>query len=248
MRLALGVVALLVALGAFGLALGRGPGDALGQGGMSPGSMNGMGMMQGMGMMGGPFSASTRPLSMDRAVQILKQWPAAHHFDDLVLDEVEAYTENFYGQFTERSTGRGALQILVDRYTGRAMPEMGPNMMWNTKYGHPMTEEMRTTMGEGMGGMMGNMQMPGMMGSGANPQGSGTQISIEQARQNANQFLSGYFPGATVNTGDTFYGYFHFDVLRGIRQVGMLSVNAANGQVWYHTWHGEFLEKREIGH
>jgi hypothetical protein len=28
--------------------------------------------------------------------------------------------------------------------------------------------------------------------------------------------------------------------------VGMLSVSAQNSQVWYHTWHGEFLEKREI--
>ena len=46
---------------------------------------------------------------------------------------------------------------------------------------------------------------------------------------------------------DSFYGYYHFDVIRGGRQVGMLSVNAGSGQVWYHTWHGEFIEKREIG-
>jgi len=34
--------------------------------------------------------------------------------------------------------------------------------------------------------------------------------------------------------------------MMGGRQVGMLSVSAQNGQVWYHTWHGEFLETREI--
>jgi len=28
----------------------------------------------------------------------------------------------------------------------------------------------------------------------------------------------------------------------------MLSVNATTGQVWYHTWHGEFLDKREVAH
>jgi hypothetical protein len=71
-------------------------------------------------------------------------------------------------------------------------------------------------------------------------------ISEAQARQSASQFLAGYLPGARVGDGDPFYGYYHFDVLRGIRQVGMLSVNALSGQVWYHTWHGEFLEKREI--
>ena len=52
-----------------------------------------------------------------------------------VLDEVEAYTQNYYGQLKERATGRGAIQVLVDRYTGRAMPGMGPNMTWNNKYG-----------------------------------------------------------------------------------------------------------------
>jgi hypothetical protein len=243
MRLAVGVVVLLVALGAFSLASARGPEDAFGQGGMSPGSMNGMGMMQGVGMMGGPFSPAARPLSMDQAVQTLRQWPAAHHLDDLVLDEVEAYTQNFYGQFKERSTGRGALQMLVDRYTGRVTPEMGPNMMWNAKYGHAMMQEM-------MGGM-GMMNGMGMMGGGGMLRGAPSTpppagISETQARQSATQFLAGYLPGARVGDGDAFYGYYHFDVLRGIRQVGMLSVNAQSGQVWYHTWHGEFLEKREI--
>ena len=26
---------------------------------------------------------------------------------------------------------------------------------------------------------------------------------------------------------------------------GMLSVNAADGDVWYHGWHGEFIEMTE---
>jgi hypothetical protein len=248
----IGVGLLLSATGALGLVTEQRTTAALAQGTTSQGGMNGMGMMAGMGMMGGPFPPSSRPLSMAQAVEILRQWPAAHRLDDLVLDEVEAYTENFYGQFKERETGRGAGQVLVDRYTGRAMPEMGPNMMWNTKYG--MMGGMGMTSGTGMGGNMMNggmdgMGMPGMMGQPAPPGGttSGTQISEAQARQNANRFLSGYFPGAMAGDADSFYGYYHFDVMRGGRQVGMLSVNAGSGQVWYHTWHGEFIEKREIG-
>ena len=90
-------------------------------------------------------------------MEILRQWPDAHHIDGLVLDEVEAYTQNFYGQFKEASTGKGAVQVLVDRYTGRAMPEMGPNMMWNAKYGKVMMQEMMSgsEMMMGGGGMMG---------------------------------------------------------------------------------------------
>ncbi len=234
MRLTVGVVVLLVAIGILTTTVGNWQVVALGQGGMT---MNGM-MMQGMGMMGGPFAPSSRPISMERAIEILRQWPDAHHVEGLVLDEVEAYTQNFYGQFKEASTGKGAVQVLVDRYTGRAMPEMGPNVMWNAKYGKAMMQEMMS----GMSMMMNNM---GMMGTApATPPASA--ISEAQAKQSATQFLAGYLPGARVGGGDAFYGYYHFDVLRGIRQVGMLSVNAQSGQVWYHTWHGEFLEKREI--
>jgi hypothetical protein len=96
-----------------------------------------------------------------------------------------------------------------------------------------------------MMGRMGMMNGMGMMG-GAPGTSPATGISETQARQSATQFLTGYLPGARVGDGDAFYGYYHFDILRGIRQVGMLSVSAQNSQVWYHTWHGEFLEKREI--
>ncbi len=239
MRLTVGVMVLLVAIGILTTTAGNWPVVALGQGGMT---MNGM-MMQGMGMMGGPFAPSSRPISMERAIAILRQWPAAHHVDGLLLDEVEAYTQNFYGQFKEASTGKGAVQVLVDRYSGRAMPEMGPNVMWNAKYGKTMMQEM-------MGGM-GMMNGMGMMGGGGMMSGTpatptASAISEAQAKQSATQFLAGYLPGARVGDGDPFYRYYHFDVLRGIRQVGMLNVNAQSGQVWYHTWHGEFLEKREI--
>src|SRR5438445_608514 len=84
------------------------------------------------------------------------------------------------------------------------------------------------------GGMMGNSPAPQQ---GTAP--SGDQVSEAQARQSATQFLAGYLPGARVGDGDAFYGYYHFDVMQGGRQVGMLSVSAQNGQVWYHTWHGE---------
>jgi hypothetical protein len=255
MKIIAGLAAVVIVLGLGIVGMGPGATTVLGQGGMPSEGMGGM--MGGMGMMGGPFSPSARPITMDRAIRILRAWPAAHNLDGLVLDEVEAYTQNFYGQFTERATGRGAIQVLVDRYSGRAMPEMGPNMMWNTKYGRAMMQDMMGGMGMmGGGGMM--MGGQGMMGGGmmqgtpATPQPGAApaagQISEAQARRDANQFLGGYLPGATVGDGDTFYGYYHFDVMGGGRQVGMLSVNATTGQVWYHTWHGEFLGKREVAH
>ena len=105
-----------------------------------------------------------------------------------------------------------------------------------------------------MGGMMGNGGMMGgggMIGGGMatqpSPAPSTAPVTEAQARQNANRFLAGYFPGTMVGDADAFYGYYHFDVARGGRQVAMLSANASTGQVWYHTWHGEFLSKHEVG-
>src|SRR5712691_8134868 len=94
---AMGIGLLLVIVGALGLVVEPRTTAALAQGTTSPGSMNGMGMMGGVGMMGGPFLPSSLPLSTAQAIQILRQWLAAHHLDDLVLDEVEAYTGNYYG-------------------------------------------------------------------------------------------------------------------------------------------------------
>ena len=53
---------------------------------------------------------------------------------DLAVREVEEYTQNFYVQIYEKSTGIGAFELLIDKYTGSVYPEQGPNMMWNTKY------------------------------------------------------------------------------------------------------------------
>jgi hypothetical protein len=36
-------------------------------------------------------------------------------------------------------------------------------------------------------------------------------------------------------------GYYTLHTLRGEQVVGMISVNAATGAVWPHTWHGRFI-------
>jgi hypothetical protein len=60
------------------------------------------------------------------------------------------------------------------------------------------------------------------------------------AQQVATTFLAGYLPGATVLMGQAFPGYYTFDFGHGQAE-GMLSVNAATGEVWVHTWHGPAL-------
>ena len=40
-------------------------------------------------------------------------------------------------------------------------------------------------------------------------------------------------------------GYYTLDTASGGTTVGMLSVNATTGAVWYHTWHGEFVAEED---
>ena len=184
---------------------------------------------------------SGTPITIDVAVQTANNYVASLNNPDLAVDEVEEYTQNFYVLVKEKSTGNGAFELLIDKYTGSIGPEMGPNIMWNTKYG--------TTSGV-TGGIMGlirNGIMGGMMGGYGYGYSTGPMtVTVDQAKANAQQFLDAYYPGTTVGDVDTFYGYYHIDVLNAGTTFGMLSINGYTGQVWYHTWHGAYIQTVEL--
>ncbi len=210
----------------------------------------GMGSMMGGfgGMMGGgnPISgtlptacpmaggvanpANAQPISFDKAVEAFRQYLNNYNNADLTLAEVMEFENNFYAVVKEKSTGTGAFELLANRYTGYVTPEPGPNMMWNTKYGHMA----------GFGGM-------GMMGGRWNPPAGPLTVSVEQARAAAQQWLDANLPGAQLADDQMqFYGYYTLDFLKDGKTAGMLSVNGYTGQVWYHTWHGAFISEKEF--
>jgi hypothetical protein len=167
------------------------------------------------------YPGTGTPITIEEAVEAVEQYLAAYGNPDLALTEVMEFTNNFYAEVEEKSTGVHAFELLINRYTGAVYPEPGPNMMWNTKYGH-------------MGGWWGR------------PSGPMT-VTPEQARQYAQQWLDAYLPGTTVaDEADAFYGYYTIHSLRDGQIAGMLSVNGYTGQVWYHTWHGDFVGMREL--
>ena len=177
------------------------------------------------------FTALIRPrgssaaITPDQAVESARQSLASYGNPDLVLAEVMEFSDNFYAEVKEKSTGIHAFELLIDRYTGVVSPEPGPNMMWNTRYGH-------------MGGMMG-----GWGGRQAEP----IFVTPEQARGIAQGWLDKFLPGASAaEQSDAFYGYYTIHVLRDSQVYGMLSVNGYSGDVWYHTWHGDFLGMKEL--
>jgi hypothetical protein len=135
-----------------------------------------------------------------------------------------SFSQNFYVQVKEKDSGLKAFELLVDPYTGSVQPEPGPNMMWNTKYGHMA-------------------QWSGVSGQPV------TEMTVTpaQAREFAQNFLDTRLPGVTVaDEAETFPGYYTIHTLRDGQIQGMLSVNGYTGQVWYHQWHGDFLGMAEI--
>ena len=191
-------------------------------GGYGPGRM-------GPGMMGGyrgwTYSSSSTPLTLDHAVEAANQYLAAYENPDLALTEVMEFTENFYAEVEDASNGIHAFELLIDRYTGAVYPEPGPNMMWNTKYGH----------------------MGSMMGGWASSQTGSTSVTGEKALDLSQEWLDQYLPGTTAaDKADAFNGYYTIHVLKDGQVYGMLSVNGYTGEVWYHTWHGDFIGMKEL--
>jgi hypothetical protein len=70
-------------------------------------------------------------------------------------------------------------------------------------------------------------------------------IPADRATTIANQWLQANAPGEAVDSTDLFPGHFTMDTVSKGNTVGMLSVNATTGAVWYHTWHGAFIAKED---
>ena len=178
--------------------------------------------------------SQTQTITIDSAVQLFKSYLTSLRNPDLGLHEVEEYQNNFYATYVEKSTGIFAFQMLIWKpgsfwtggmmgngmMSGLVMPEPGPNMMWNTKYGV-------------MGVMMGVYKPV--------PSGNMT-ITPDAAKTIAQQYLDKTFSGTSAGDVDTFYGYYNIDVLSSGKTFGMLSVNGFSGQVWYHSWHGAYIQ------
>jgi len=178
------------------------------------------------GMMNRIFGAGSGDVGMDRAVTIAQDVAASYSSGGLVADEVIEFTDNYYASIREKGTGIGAFEILIDRVTGNVTREPGPDMMWNAKY---------------------SVMRPGMMG-GFSLIGSGPMtVSGQQAQAIAQHWLDANHAGTKANSPDPFYGYYTVDFGTTGQLVGMLSVNGYTGQVWYHGWHGSFIELRDLG-
>ena len=181
--------------------------------------MGGQGGMMGGGMMGGGssgyYSGTATALSHEDAEEIAGRYLASINDPDLEIDEFEEYSSNFYVSLVETGTGRGAIEIIIDRYSGSYQPEP-QSIMWNGKYG-----------------MMGSYQQSQM------------PVTQQQAMKIAQNFLDAAYPGTEADEIVAYYGYYTVMTMLEGEHYGMFSVNGYSGDVWYHTWHGMFISEVE---
>jgi hypothetical protein len=162
-------------------------------------------------------------LDLEAAEDAVQAYLADIGYEDLEIAEMMEFEHNFYAIAAEADTGRGALELLVDKETGAVGPEPGPNMMWNAKYG---------------------MHRGGMMGRRTTDLEN--DLTEDEALEIARRWLDTNRPGVRADEhADAFYGYYTLHTLEDGEIEGMLSVHGDTGQVWYHTWHGDFVQMVE---
>ena len=196
------------------------------------------------GMMGGlyqqPQNQSSPPISLDQAKTIAQQYLSSTQNPNLAIKEIMEFQYNFYIIYYEKDTGIGAFEMLIWKQAppsgimgggmgsrmmvGVIAPEPVPNMMWNTNYGN---------MGQGM---IGNPNQPTTT----------MTITKDKALQTAQTYLDTNLNGAKVEDATQFHGYYTIDYMVNGKIAGMLSVNGYTGQVWYHSWHGAFVQEIEF--
>src|SRR5262245_28813894 len=166
---------------------------------MGGGGNMGRGMSAMMLLSGGqPYRADGTMLQMNDAIQIAQRYMLSIRSSNLALDEIEEWEFNYYVVVKEVSPSNyKAFQLIIDKSTGAIMPEPGPNMMWNTKYGGMMTG--------GMGG-----------GGGMGMRPTASLITPDVATKAANAFLQQRLDrgrNLVVEPGpDQFYGFYTLDV------------------------------------
>ncbi len=140
---------------------------------------------------------------------------------NLKVSEIIIYSDtNYYFSIEEKDTAIGAMELLVNPYTGSIRPEQGPNMMWNTKY-----------------------RMMGRNIYYNNDEINNIKLTRNEALIKAKEYVKNNL-NTNYNVSDEgreYNGYFTFHIEENDTIVGMLSVNSYTGDVWYHNWHGSIV-------
>ena len=175
----------------------------------------------GYGMMGGQ-GANAQSLGVnltngevgtsDQAVAITKAYTQKLN-QDVVVAQLHEFSNGYEVELKEGKTGAKAYEVMVYKKGGQIIAEMGPNIMWNTKYG-PMN-----------GGNTGTVT-----------------VSEEQATKSAQDFVAKMGQGYSTVKPELAPGYYEFMVQKDGKDYAELDVNGYTGQVWLENWQGPIIK------
>lgn len=198
----------------------------------------------------GSAEADVEPLTMEATTEAVQTFLDELGKENLALGEIMIFDNHAYAVIEDTTTGQGAFEVLVDPARQVVHLEYGPSMMWKTVYCMHGTDPIPGS--ARMGGRMTQAPAPWAGVGGLDGDGpttittDSTPLTEAEARDKAAAYLEEAYPGQMLAaTAESFPGYFTFDVESDGTPVSMLSVNAYTGQVWYHTWHGTFVEMSE---
>jgi len=220
---------------------------------------NGREFYRGMGQVRFVSAENAEKLTIEAQTEKVNAY-LAQYDEALKIGDIYVYDDSeTYFIIYEEETGKGAMELLVDPYSGYVFPEYGPNMMWNLKYGMMYG-------GRGLAGQEGmmfgyqNFNVNGfacggqsgyynsMMGiqSNINPD-TDTLLTEEEVLKIANDYIAKLELSKSVLNVETheFYGYYTVHLMAQDDMLGMFSINAYTGDVWYHSWHGTLSEMIE---
>lgn len=157
---------------------------------MGPGMMNnpGYNYSSGYGMMGNMMTGNmmalyypeSRPITQDEAIKTMQSF-AQQYGPNMEVEDFMTFSSNYYGVIKDNNSSQYLAEVLVDRYSGYAYPEPGPNMMWNTRYGAGRVQE------------------------------EGVTYDLAGSKKLAEEFLTGYLPEAQIMESHEMPGYYTFD-------------------------------------
>lgn len=185
-------------------------------------------------------NSPAEPLELAEAQQAVDKYLSETELEGLTSGEIMIFENHAYAVIEEEAGEMSAFEVLIDPVTKNVLPEPGPNLMWNLKYD---LHDHLPGQGPMMGGSLSPVE-PGINPTYADQNSLTMPISPDEARKLAGEYLAEAKPGTEVSHHlSTFYGYYTLDLESEGKITGMLSVNGYTGQVFYHHWHGAFVEK-----
>ncbi|KJR45634.1 hypothetical protein UF75_3989 [Desulfosporosinus sp. I2] len=174
----------------------------------------------GYGMMGGGYDAKSLGVDLtngevtisDQVVAITKAYTQKTN-QDVVVGELHEFANGYEVELKEGATGAKVYEVMVYKNGGQIITEMGPNIMWNTKYGH---------MNWGNNGAV--------------------TVSEEQAAKSAQEFVAKLGQGYSIGKPELAPGYYEFMIQKDGKDYAELNVNGYTGQVWFENWQGPIIK------